>query len=375
MSITTLRKKLLGSAATVDPMDAPVSHLARAARFDETARRHPSIHRTTRRYPRVHAKARARAAEFEGRLRAGHRVPKWVGPLDPTMLSFGTMFVASMLPAFSLEATGTRPGLSLFSASLGGATLTTIAALGLGLVFTLAGHGVGQLGAKATHASGATRGALLAGAAALLLATLVAIGGVGADRSNNLQAKELDTSAALLYEEADDLERRARGADRRAAAGAARAPTSPEGARMRRQAETARARAAALETESREQRSLEAFTAAQYAALGLSTLGGFIFGMTAMLRLLRRFHRLEGKLRGIRTTVRLKLDGLVALSSLPVTVAGVDTIGDEEAYVDHLMERYFGPEPRWPDLEAHPEPDEHDDDDDDGLTVVAGGRR
>jgi len=323
----------------------------------------------------LHANANAHAAELENRIKAGHRLARWIGPLDPTMLSFLTMILASMLPAFSLEATGTRPGLSLFSVSLGGETLTTISALGLGLVFTLAGHGVGQLCAKAVHASGGTRGALLAGAAALLIATLVAIGGVGHDRSNNLQAKELDAGAALLYEEADDLERRARGADRRVAAGAAaQTPSSPDGERMRREAEAAREQAARLESESRDRRSLEAFTAAQYAALGLSTLGGFVFGMTALLRLRRRFYRLSGKVLAMRNTIRLKLDSLVALSALSVTVAGIDTIGDEEAYVDHLMERYFGPEPQWPDFEALLNP-KADHDDDDGLSIVAGGRR
>lgn len=375
MSIQQLGRKLLGSATAVDSMDAPPGHRARAARHDETARRFTSIRRATRRYPRLHANASAHAAELENRINAGHRLAKWIGPLDPTMLSFLTMILASMLPAFSLEATGTRPGLSLFSVSLGGETLTTISALGLGLVFTLAGHGVGQLCAKAVHASGSTRGALLAGAAALLIATLVAIGGVGHDRSNNLQAKELDAGAALLYEDADDLERRARGADRRvAASAAAQTPSSPDGERMRREAEAAREQAARLESESRDRRSLEAFTAAQYAALGLSTLGGFVFGMTGLLRLRRRFYRLSGKVLAMRNTVRLKLDSLVALSALSVAVAGIDTIGDEEAYVDHLMERYFGPEPQWPDFEAllHPKAD-HDDDD--GLSIVTGGRR
>lgn len=145
-------------------------------------------------------------------------MPKWVGSLDPMMVSLAAMVASTMLPAFWLEATGTRPGLSLFSVSLGGEALTTIAAAGLGAVFTLAGHCAGHLLCKATHAEGTTRAALLGGAAALLAAAVFAVAGIGGDRSNNLQAKDLAARAALLNGDADEFDRRARSADRRAAA-------------------------------------------------------------------------------------------------------------------------------------------------------------
>lgn len=88
----------------------------------------------------------------------------------------------------------------------------------------------------------------------------------------------------------------------------------------------------------------------------------------------RRFARREAKVLAIRNTARSKLDSTVALFGIPVMVAGLETIGDEEQYVNRLMERYFGPEPEWPNFDSlSPAPDGGEDDRPD-LTLVTSGR-
>lgn len=318
------------------------------------------VHRGTRlarlRSNRMVGKAMAVGTRLERHVRAGRAPVAWGGPVDPMFATLAVYLLSCGLSGAGLEFGGSRASLQVWSDTLGGEVPTTLIAACLGLVLVLLGHLVGHMVFVVIEAKRTVQrlGALVL-VAALVVPAVLAIDHIGRDRPKNLRAQSALAKAALLETAAEDGEREARNADRRAAGGRGAVKPSAAGSRLRAQAQADRLRARQMTTQALDDRSLGFFTAAQIAAFALAAGGGFFWAGGQMERLGIRYEKLKAKATGARTSLKTKFLGIAMLNLRSDALTRTVQIPQSQSLqreFDAMFTWLFGPEPDWPNLEA-----------------------
>jgi len=332
---------------------------ADAAEADTFARVHRGTKREARRSRKTTGKALAAGGRLEQHLRSGRNHVSWAGPVDPLMLTVLFYFLSIGSAGLALEFGGSRATLQVWSDTLGGDVSTSLIAAFLGLVLTLLGHLIGHLVFTVTE----TRGAIARTAAAMFAVSLtvpavLAIKDIGVDRPANLRAQSSLAKAALLETAAEDGEREARNADRRAAAKRGAVKPSAAGDKLRAAAAADRASARNITTKALDERRLNFFTAVQWAALALAIGGGTLWAAGEMERLRIRYEKVKAHSIQRRNELRTKFLAIASINVRSGTLAGKymtpTQASDDQgfrAWFDSSFVWLFGKDPKWPDLE------------------------
>ena len=356
-------QKSFGNAITGLRVDS----VADAAGADTTARLYRPLRRLAWRAGRAEYRAWAVGHRLAASLESGRKIATWAGPAG-SMLMVGAVYLLSCMAAgAALEFGGSRATLQVWSDTLGGDVSTWIISVALGLVLVLLGHFIGELVYAATKQGGAARLACIAAAATCLAGGAVAIYQIGEDRPKNLEAQSALAEAGLAQAAADELRLEARQADRRGDAPGVLSKPTRRGNALRAKADKRAAKARALTRQAFRGRRLGFFTAVQWAALVLASVGGMLWASAAMERMASRFSRLRGKAKVRRERLFLKFLAIAALNERTTILAGAPGAGGvDSTFLDWAkvhFEHVFGPEPSWPELPgAHGEGgDELDD--------------
>jgi len=341
----------LARALVYEPVNAQ-----HAVGADTLARAHRGTRFVRFRSNRLVGRAMAVGKRLERHVHAGRQPAAWGGPVDPMFAALPLYLLSFGLSGAMLEFGGSRASLQVWSDTLGGDIPTTVIAASLGLVLVMLGHLVGHMVLAVFEAKKiARRIGCLVLVAALVVPAVLAIDHIGRDRPTNLRAQSALAKAALLETAAEDGDREARNADRRAAGQRGAVKPSAAGNRLRAQAQADRTQARQMTTRALDNRSLEFFTAVQIAAFALAAGGGLLWAGGQMERMSVRYEKLKAKATNARMSLRTKLLGIAMLnrrSDALTRTAAISQTENLRSEFEAIFTWLFGPEPKWPDLDA-----------------------
>jgi hypothetical protein len=278
------------------PRQDAVDPSAVNADYQQAKAKHRAAYRC-RKLVRGYRSARLRAAALRSEVaRMGRHADYDLAGLDFLVASTAAYVGTLVAVVMVLESAGTITSLQVFDATLG--WLLNPMAIGAGGILVLAGHGIGHLVWEARE-RGATRNAMLAGAAVIVVLGALAIFVMGPARDANMRAGGLRQQAAQKRGDARKLDDQADAAmaPRLSSGRRAKVPTAQrrEADALRSDADKLLTEADELDRDANDLRTLTFFRELQMLGLGVGAVGGFFFARGGAKRLGRRLNKRSTK--------------------------------------------------------------------------------